>query len=136
MIEMQKYTKLFLESGLATVKSLVQEANNMLQSFSLSDMGKACDEMQEHITADIKKFKSQLRKFIVDKHTVEIPYNHQTEKLIYEISQNVFSANVDTLDGTHLSHHVVNLPEDVDTSEMVQTYDSERKVMVFKFGKR
>lgn len=132
---MANFTKMLAESGLATIKSAIQSANNMLQSFSLTDMGRACDEIQERLSNEVKRFKTQFFNFI-DKHTVEIPFNKENEHLSYEITEDTMSVNVNSHDGNHLSNHVFNLPEDIDASEMTQSYDSERKVMIFKFGRK
>lgn len=132
----KNFTKLFAESGLATIKSALQNANSMLQSFSLNDMGKACDEIQERLTSEFKRFKGQIFNFL-DKHTIEVPFDKTTERLSYDISQDVFTVTVNSRDGSsHLSNHIFNMPENVDFAEMTQTYDSERKVMIFKFGKK
>ena len=130
----KNFAKLFAESGLATIKKAIQAANTMVQSFSLEDMGKACDEAQTRLTNEVKRFKNQFFNFI-DKYTVEIPYNKNNEYLTYEITPNAFNVSVNSNDGDHVSNHVFTLPSDVDSSEMTQTYDSERKVMIFKFGK-
>ena len=129
------FVKMFAESGIATVKSALQSANNLVQSISLNDIGKACNEAQERFVGEYKRFKNQLRTFI-DKHTVEIPYDKNTQYMSYEMSNGSFQVSVNSFDCEHVSSHVITLPPDVDTSEITQSYDSERKVMVFKFGKK
>lgn len=134
-MDKKNFTELFTNSGLSAIKSMIKTANDMLQSFSFSDMGKACTEAQEKFIADIKHFKSQFLNFI-DKHTIEVSFNNKTDYLSYEMTEDTFTVNVNSKDCNHVSNHVFTLPPDVEVSEMTQSYDSERKVMVFKFGKK
>lgn len=134
-MDKKNITELFTNNGLSAIKSMIKAANDMLQSFSLNDMGKACTEAQEKFIADLKHFKTQFLNFM-DKHTIEVPFNNKTEFLSYEINEDVFSVNVNSKDCKRVSNHVFTLPPDADTSEMSQSYDSERKMMVFKFGKK
>lgn len=130
-----KLVNKFAESALASIKTSLREANEMLQSFSLTDVGKACDEAQKRIVDEFNRFKKQIKGFI-DKHTVEVPFNNKTDKLSYEVVENLFTVHVTSKDNSHTSTHAFELPDEIDTSDMAQSFDSERKVMIFKFGKK
>lgn len=130
-----KFVDTLANSALATIKNAVSAANNAMQSFSLNDIGKAMDEAKERFANEFNRLKSQLYSF-TDKHTVEVQFNKETEGINYAICDNIFNVNVNAKDGTSGQSATFTLPEDVDTTNMQQTYDSERHVMIFKFGKK
>ena len=132
---MGKIANLLSNSGIASVKGMMQAANVALQSISLTDIGKACDEGMERLGNEFKRFKEQIKTF-TDKHTVEIPFNTQTHHMSYEIRENTLSVNVKSNDDSQVSQHVITVPDDIDLTNMSQSYDSERKTMIFKFGKK
>lgn len=132
---MNKFIDIFANSALASLKNTVASANAAMQSFSLNDIGKAMDEAKERFAAEFNRFKNSLYSF-TDKHTVEVKFDKATQKINYSITQNIFNVSVNSIDGTVNQNASFTLPEDVDATEMHQTYDSENKVMVFRFGKK
>lgn len=132
---MNKFIDIFANSALASLKNTVASANAAMQSFSLNDIGKAMDEAKERFAAEFNRFKNSLYSF-TDKHTVEVKFDKATQKINYSITQNIFNVSVNSIDGTVNQNASFTFPEDVDATEMHQTYDSENKVMVFRFGKK
>lgn len=126
--------KFLTESGLKGIKESFKVANDMLQSFSLNDIGKALDEAQNRLKGEFDRFVSQIKNF-TDKYTVEVPFNTQTEIISYSIEGNAICITVKAKDNSSTSNKIVELPEDVDLREMTHSYDSERHIMEFKFKK-
>lgn len=122
-------------SVLSTIKNTVKAANDVMQNFSLSDMGKAMDEAQDRLKGEFTRFMGQIKNF-TDRHTIEIPFNNNTDTFSFEIRGNTLSINVRNLDSSHISNHVFDIPQDVVIEEMAQSYDSERHLLIFKFKKK
>lgn len=73
-------------------------------------------------------------KTLAAKHVVEFPYDNETSKLSFKIENNVLTVNVSSFDGTVNNTHSMTIPENVDVNNIHQTYDANRKMIVFKFG--
>lgn len=131
---MGKFAKLLTESALNSIKGSFNAANNMLQSFSLTDMGKAIDEAQERFKNEFNRFVGQIKNY-TDRYTIEIPFNPKIEVISFSIDDSTMNINVRSNDNTSTSNRVITLPDDVDPQEMSQSYDSEKHVMVLKFKK-
>lgn len=126
--------KFFSESALKSIKETVKVANDMLQSFSLDDMGKAFEEAQNRLSNEWKHVIGQVKNF-TDRYTVEVPFNPNTEIISYSMDGNTFLITVKAKDGSSNTNKVVDLPEDVNPQEMTHSYDSEKHIMSFKFKK-
>lgn len=126
----------FLANGaLSSIKSVVQAANDALQSFSLNDIGKAMDEAQNRLKDEFSRFMGQIKNF-QDKYTVDVPFNPENQSISYSIDGNTICISVkSTRGGASNLNQVVELPEDVNPQEMIHSYDSERHIMSFKFKK-
>lgn len=122
-------------SALASIKNSIKTANDIMQNFSLNDMGKAMDEAQERLKGEFSRFMNQIKNF-TDKHVVEVPFNNNTDTFSFEIRGNILSINVRSKDESHISNHVFEIPQDVKIEEMSQSYDSERHILTFKFKRK
>lgn len=126
--------KLFADNALQSLKNTVKVANDMLQSFSLTDISKAMEEAQTRLKNELVHFIGQVKNF-TDKYTIEVPFNPQNETISYSIEGNSVYITVKAKDDSSNLNKVVDLPEDVNANEMDHSYDAERHIMTFKFKK-
>lgn len=131
---MGNITKFFAENALKSIKESVKVANDMLQSFSFTDMGKAIDEAQSRFKSEIKRFIGQIKNY-QDRYEAEIPFNPNIETISYSIEGDLLIIVIKSKDNTASTSKVVTLPEGIDPNEMAHSYDSEKHVMTFKFKK-
>lgn len=131
---MGNIAKFLADNALKSIKESVRVANDMLQSFSLDDMGKAIDEAHDRITNEVKRFVGQIKNFN-DRYSVDVPFNPNSEIISYSIDGNTLFITVKSKDGSSNSNKVVELPQDINPQEMTHSYDSEKHIMSFKFKK-
>ena len=131
---MGSLSQFFADSAIKTVKDTVKIANDMLQSFSFSDIGKAMDEAQTRLKDEFSRFIGQVRSYS-DRYSIDIPYDPQKEDISYTIENNTIYITVKAKDNSSNLNKIVDLPEDVDSQEMTHSYDSEKHIMTFKFKK-
>lgn len=124
----------FSNSALNLIKSTIKNANDLMQSFSLNDIDKAINEAKSRFKSEFDRFKSQIKNY-KDKFAIDIEFNKNTDVLSYSVEGNSLSVTVNSKDGSRHSSYVYDLPEDVNTSEIIQSYDSELHRLTFKFPK-
>lgn len=96
------------------------------------------DEMSKLTSTLQSKFSKVMAnaKTLKEKHIIEIPYDNETSTFSFKIDGHALDVGVSSNDGVNRSGHMFTIPDDVDVTNVNQTYDPVRKVLIFKFGKK
>lgn len=68
-------------------------------------------------------------------YNIQIPFNKCQETITCNIEGNMFNIEVKARDESKVSKTTLEIPNDVDTSSVIQLYDAENKMLNITFNK-
>lgn len=109
--------------------------NNIKSNIDFDSVNEKMTKFTTHAQDKISSLVKQVNT-LRDKHIIEVPYDNQKSKFSFKIEGNVLEVGTTSNDGREQSGSRFTIPENVDMTNIRQTYDPIRKVLVFKFGKK
>jgi AraC-like DNA-binding protein len=116
--------------------SMAKELKRRIEEFDINPIEEKLTQLGFEIEKNFTNLKKKIKN-LTDRFIIEVPFDRETQKLFFNIENNVMEVKTETqTETTHsVSTTTTTIPESVNTDTLIQKYDSENKKMKFIFFK-
>lgn len=118
-------------------KQNLNNISDLIKSIDMETVNERIKESSEMLQSEMNKLKKRFKNRF-DSFVVEVPFNVNTSTISFKIEDNKLTVTTKTNKNSMKSESTtcVNIPSDVDVTNMTQKYDDEHKIMRFFLKKK
>lgn len=116
--------------------NMAKELKRRIEEFDFNPIEEKLTQLGYEIEKNFTHLKKKIKN-LTDRFIIEVPFDRETQKLFFNIENNVMEVKTETqTETTHsVSTTTTTIPESVNTDTLIQKYDAENKKMKFIFFK-
>jgi hypothetical protein len=126
--------KRFRDAAFATLDESANTLKRMLNEIDFTAVTDRFNEVREDISETFATLRKKV-KVLTDRFVIKVPFDRENQKLSFTIDDDTINVTVESFDGRSHRKQTTSttIPEFVDTNNMIQRYDDDKKEMIFIF---